>query len=96
MSHPSSQPQTFQRSARDLAIDWEDMPSLAHLVGSPGASQPSDRVWHETMPIGLDELVPATWVRDCVPGLDVHETHEPEIFRLFFDAPHEAAPSASR
>ncbi len=93
--HPSSQPQSIHAAL--VAIEWEETPSLAHLVGKSGAATAvDDHVWQETMPATLEDLVPAKWVHDRIDGLDVQETQEPEIFRLFFDAPHDAAHAATR
>ena len=93
MTHPAS---PLQQAPRDLAIDWEEMPSLAHLVGTAATAQAGERVWDDTMPAALDMPAPSIWVHDRLPGLDIHEIHEPEIFRLFFDRAHPGAQAAGR
>lgn len=94
--HPSSQKQTLQRNVRDLAIEWEDTPSLAHLVSPRAEADVIDQGWEATRPLDLDdELVPAVWVRDRVPGLEVNEINEPEIFRHYFiETPRQLASAA--
>jgi hypothetical protein len=89
VTHPAN---PLQPAPHALAIDWEDMPSLAHLVGS----ESRERVWDDTMPAALDMPAPSVWVHDRLPGLDIHEIHEPEIFRLFFDPARPDAHAAGR
>ena len=82
MTHLANQPLN-RRSPPAAAIEWEDTPSLAHLVAPPGARAAS---WDDTRPATLEELRPLTPMREPLPGLDVLESSEPEIFRLFFGA----------
>lgn len=75
-----------QRSAAG-SIDWEDLPSLNHLrVGAASASGASP-VWEQTQPCGLEMLAPGVPLRQRVPGLEVREVNEPEVFDLFFTLP---------
>jgi len=80
VTHLANQP-PHRRPPLAAAIEWEDTPSLAHLVTPSGARAAS---WDDTRPATLEELRPLPPVREPLPGLDVLESSEPEIFRLFF------------
>ncbi len=74
-----------------IGIDWEDMPSLAHLLAPTGASPSAGPAWAETMPCELDTSAPSDQFRERLPGLDIREVTEPDIFRHFFDRPAQDA-----
>ena len=77
MTHAAAQPSLSpRRPAQDVGIDWEELPSLRDRVVAQG--------WADTMPASLDLLAPSPWVHDLLPGLDMHEIDEPEIFRVYF------------
>jgi hypothetical protein len=65
-------------------IEWEVLPSLAHLVATNRSGPAAAAVWTDTMPASLDDLRPTPEMIEALPGLDVLESTEPEIFRLFF------------
>jgi hypothetical protein len=71
-----SQPPRPRVHAQD-GIEWEELPSLRDRVIPEG--------WADTMPASLEALLPSPWLRDLLPGLDVHEIDEPEIFRVYFE-----------
>lgn len=80
MTHLANQPSN-RRPPLAPAIEWEDTPSLAHLVAPSGTRAAS---WDDTRPATLEDLRPLPPMREPLPGLDVLESSEPEIFRLFF------------
>jgi len=80
----ANQPSNRLRPLPAPAIEWEETPSLAHLVAPSGTRAAS---WDDTRPATLEELRPLPPVHEPLPGLDVLESSEPEIFRLFFGAP---------
>lgn len=70
-------------------IDWEDLPSLTHLAASVDSSLGTGAAWAETLPAALDGLAPAgnapaRLLRHRLPGLEVREVNEPDVFELFF------------
>ena len=97
MTNPASrQPDVKRVRSHDLGIEWEDMPSLTHLVGPAGAAGRPEPVWADTLPASLEALKPSVWVRDLLPGLDVNEISEPEVFRAFFDDMRKQAAAGRR
>lgn len=94
-----SQPQHYAASlSRVIAygggIEWEELPSLAdslaeRLVNDSRRRQTMPHyssAWDNTMPAGLDVLVPAEPFQETLSGLVQREVREPDVFRHFFGA----------
>jgi hypothetical protein len=63
-------------------VEWELLPSLMNrLVGRRTRSQPA---WLETLPSELDFLEPSAPFEEVLPGLEMREVREPDIFQIFF------------
>ena len=70
---------TFAFAAR---VEWELLPSLmSRLGGRRPRSQPA---WLETMPSEIDLLEPSDAFEEVLPGLQMREVREPDIFQIFF------------
>jgi len=73
------QPSTSASAAR---VEWELLPSLMNRLGGRRArSQPA---WLETMPSEIDLLEPSHPFEEVLPGLEMREVREPDIFHIFF------------
>jgi hypothetical protein len=76
------------------SIEWEELPSLAdslaeRLVNDARRRQTMPHyssAWDNTMPAGLDVLVPAEPFQETLSGLVQREVREPDVFRHFFGA----------
>lgn len=63
-------------------VEWELLPSLMNRLGGRRArSQPA---WLETMPSEIDLLEPSDPFEEVLPGLQMREVREPDIFQIFF------------
>ncbi|HEX7688161.1 MAG TPA: hypothetical protein VF453_10655 [Burkholderiaceae bacterium] len=87
MQHLPHEP-AARRAAIDRAIEWETLPSLAYLLGRDRDTAHNEPVWADTMPseFDLDARAPSEDFIEPLPGLEIREVHEPDIFRLFFAA----------
>jgi hypothetical protein len=83
---PANRP-SFQRTATPpTGIDWEQLPSLAHLIARVKPLHRVDEpVWSQTMPVDFDTLSPSDAFVEALPGTMMREVNEPDVFRLFFD-----------
>jgi len=69
-------------SAASARVEWELLPSLmTRLGGRRPRSQPA---WRETMPSEIDLQEPSDPFEEVLPGLEVREVREPDIFQIFF------------
>jgi len=69
-------------SAPAARVEWELLPSLLNRVsGRRLRSQPA---WSETLPSELDLLEPSDPFEEVLPGLQMREVREPDIFQIFF------------
>jgi len=69
-------------SASAARVEWELLPSLMNRLGGRRArTQPA---WLDTMPSELDFLEPSTPFEEVLPGLEMREVREPDIFEIFF------------
>ncbi len=69
-------------SASASRVEWELLPSLLNLLGSRRArSQPA---WMDTLLSELDVFEPSGAFEEVLPGLDMREVREPDIFQIFF------------
>jgi hypothetical protein len=69
-------------SASAARVEWELLPSLLSRVsGRRNRAQPA---WLETMPSELDLLEPSAPFEEVLPGLQMREVREPDIFQIFF------------
>jgi hypothetical protein len=69
-------------SASAARVEWELLPSLLNrLGGRRGRAQPA---WLETVPSELDFVEPSDPFEEVLPGLDMREVREPDIFQIFF------------
>ena len=61
---------------------------LAYLLGRDRDTAHNEPVWADTMPseFDLDARAPSEDFIEPLPGLEIREVHEPDIFRLFFAA----------
>ena len=75
-----------RRASTDRAIEWEAMPSLAYLIGRGHGGAENAPVWADTQPSEFDAeaATPSAEFAEPLPGLEMREVHEPDIFRLFF------------
>jgi hypothetical protein len=63
-------------------VEWELLPSLLNMLGSRRArSQPA---WRDTLLSELDVVEPSGAFEEVLPGLDMREVREPDIFQIFF------------
>lgn len=73
-------PHASYQIAHDLVRE-----ARARIDSLPGAGGP---VWTETMPAGLDPLIPSAPLQETfIEGLAAREIVEPDVFRHFFDRP---------
>ena len=63
-------------------VEWELLPSLLNRVG--GRRHRAQPTWLETMPSELDLLEPSDPFEEVLPGLQMREVREPDIFQIFF------------
>jgi len=69
-------------SASAARVEWELLPSLMNRLGGRRArSQPA---WRETLPSELDFLDASDPFEEVLPGLEMREVREPDIFQIFF------------
>ena len=69
-------------SASAARVEWELLPSLMNRLGGRRArSQPA---WMETLPSEIDVLEPSDPFQEVLPGLQMREVREPDIFQIFF------------
>ena len=63
-------------------VEWELLPSLLNMLGSRRArSQPA---WTDTLLSELDVVEPSAAFEEVLPGLEMREVREPDIFQIFF------------
>jgi hypothetical protein len=63
-------------------VEWELLPSLRNLLGSRRTrSQPA---WMDTLLSELDVVEPSGPFEEVLPGLEMREVREPDIFQIFF------------
>jgi hypothetical protein len=63
-------------------VEWELLPSLMNRLG--GRRSRSQPAWSETLPSELDFLEPSDPFEEVLPGLQMREVREPDIFQIFF------------
>ena len=69
-------------SASAARVEWELLPSLLNKLGARRArSQPA---WMDTMPSEIGFLEPSDPFEEVLPGLEMREVREPDIFDIFF------------
>jgi hypothetical protein len=69
-------------SASAARVEWELLPSMmTRLVARRPRAQPA---WRETMPSELELLEPSDPFEEVLPGLEMREVREPDIFQIFF------------
>ncbi len=76
MNHPSLP------SASAARVEWELLPSLLSMLG--GRRQRAQPAWMDTVPSELDVIEPSGEFREVLPGLQMREVREPDIFQIFF------------
>ena len=69
-------------SASAARVEWELLPSLLNRLG--GRRTRSQPAWLETVPSELDFLEPSAPFEEVLPGLQMREVREPDIFQIFF------------
>jgi hypothetical protein len=63
-------------------IDWELLPSLRNLLTTRrNRAQPT---WMDTAPSDFDAPLMSGPFEERLPGLEVREVREPDIFAIFF------------
>ncbi len=66
-------------------IEWEELPSLAARVRSPGGiADAAGSAWDAMRPAELDRSLTPTPFREPVAGVSMREVVEPDVFRHFF------------
>ncbi len=86
--HNAARPSTpnYRAPMPDKGIDWEQLPSMAHLIARVKPRGIDDEpVWAETMPVDFDTLSPSDAFVEALPGIMLREVNEPDVFKLFFD-----------
>jgi hypothetical protein len=69
-------------SASAARVEWELLPSLLNKLGARRPrSQPA---WMDTMPSEIGFLEPSDPFEEVLPGLEMREVREPDIFDIFF------------
>ena len=63
-------------------IDWELLPSLRNLLST--RRQRSQPTWMDTVVSDFDAPLMSGPFEERLPGLDVREVREPDIFAIFF------------
>jgi hypothetical protein len=63
-------------------VEWELLPSLMNRLG--GRRSRAQPAWRETLPSELDFLEPSDPFEEVLPGLEMREVREPDIFQIFF------------
>jgi hypothetical protein len=63
-------------------IDWELLPSLRNLLST--RRQRSQPTWADTVVSDFDAPLMSGPFEERLPGLDVREVREPDIFAIFF------------
>ena len=69
-------------SASAARVEWELLPSLMNRLG--GRRSRTQPAWRETLPSELDFLEPSDPFEEVLPGLEMREVREPDIFQIFF------------
>jgi len=63
-------------------VEWELLPSLMKTLGSCRTrAQPA---WMDTLLSELDIFEPSGPFEEVLPGLEMREVREPDIFQIFF------------
>ncbi len=70
-----------QTSVSAARVEWELLPSLLNMLGRRARTQPA---WMETLPSELDIAMPSGPFEEVLPGLEMREVREPDIFQIFF------------
>jgi hypothetical protein len=73
-------PSTIASSAS--RVEWELLPSLLNMMG--GRRSRSQPAWRDTLLSELDLVEPSGPFEEVLPGLDMREVREPDIFQIFF------------
>jgi hypothetical protein len=69
-------------AASNARVEWELLPSLLNRLG--GRRMRSQPAWMETLPSELDLVEPSDPFAEVLPGLDMREVREPDVFQIFF------------
>jgi hypothetical protein len=64
------------------AIEWEELPSLAHGLRQPAVGHAS-APWDATRPADLETATVSAPFRE-LKGVAIREVNEPDVFRHFF------------
>ena len=75
MNHSSISPSASR-------VEWELLPSLLALMG--GRRSRSQPAWRDTLLSELDVGEPSGPFEEVLPGLEMREVREPDIFQIFF------------
>jgi hypothetical protein len=63
-------------------VEWELLPSLRNMLG--GRRTRSQPAWRDTLLSELDLVEPSGPFEEVLPGLEMREVLEPDIFQIFF------------
>ena len=63
-------------------VEWELLPSLLNLLGSRRSR--SQAAWMDTLLSELEVVEPSGAFEEVLPGLEMREVREPDIFQIFF------------
>ena len=73
---------TASTATAPARIDWELLPSLRNLLGARrNRAQPT---WMDTVVSDFDAPLMSGPFEEVLPGLEVREVREPDIFAIFF------------
>jgi hypothetical protein len=73
---------THHAPASASRVEWELLPSLRNMLGT--RRQRAQPAWMETVPSELDLVEPSEPFHEALPGLQMREVREPDIFQIFF------------
>ncbi len=74
-----------RQHAHGPALEWEELPSLAHRLERAEPGRPVKHVpWDATMPAVLEPVIESDPFSEPLDGVSVRELREPDVFRHFF------------
>jgi len=72
----------FLSSAPAARVEWELLPSLLNRLG--GRRSRAQPAWMDTVLSDFDFAEPSDPFEEVLPGLEMREVREPDIFEIFF------------
>ena len=82
LPHPVVTMNHVSMSSAANRVEWELLPSLLNVLG--GRRSRSQPAWMDTLLSELDVVEPSGPFEEVLPGLEMREVREPDIFQIFF------------